>query len=155
MKLTKKLKSNKGFTLVELVVVIAVLAILAGVGSVAYSGYITRAKEAADMSTLAAVQTAAVAACAEKGVVTEINVKNDGSYATAKVKEANGDVTYNLLEGKTVTGAKTDPTVTGNFKTFLGTNTINLTSDKYKKDANGAKWSNSGNTWVGVSITTE
>lgn len=51
-------KKNGGFTLVELIVVIAILAILAGVAVPAYSGYITKAQEAGDLTALNAVQTA-------------------------------------------------------------------------------------------------
>ena len=61
-------KKNGGFTLVELIVVIAILAILAGVAVPAYSGYITRAQEAADTQVLSAMNTAFAAACVENGV---------------------------------------------------------------------------------------
>lgn len=83
MRTEKKLKSNKGFTLVELVVVIAVLAILAGVGTVAYRGYITRAQEAADISALAAVKTAVDASLAG----------TNKTYKTITVTVANKKIT--------------------------------------------------------------
>ena len=60
-------KKNGGFTLVELIVVIAILAILAGVAVPAYSGYITKANQAADIVTCDAVKTAVFAAYAEEG----------------------------------------------------------------------------------------
>ena len=44
MKLTKKMKENKGFTLVELIVVIVILAILAAILVPALLGYIDKAK---------------------------------------------------------------------------------------------------------------
>lgn len=73
------LKSKAGFTLVELIVVIAILAILAGVGTAAYTGYINKAKEAADMQVLASVNTAAQGVAAGKGaVVTKIEVTDAG-----------------------------------------------------------------------------
>ena len=50
------IKSNGGFTLVELIVVIAILAILAAVAVPAYNGYITKAQEAADITVLDAVK---------------------------------------------------------------------------------------------------
>lgn len=90
-------KSNGGFTLVELIVVIAILAILAGIAVPAYSGYITKANEAADYTQLDGVKTAAVFAATEKinditvtkidfNSVTDVDVtgtKADGSAASA------------------------------------------------------------------------
>ena len=54
----KFLKKTEGFTLVELIVVIAILGILAAVAVPAYSGYLTKAKEASDVTTLDAVFSA-------------------------------------------------------------------------------------------------
>ena len=75
MKLTKTLKrfwnmqkQTGGFTLVELIVVIAILAILAGVAIPAYSGYITKANEAADQQLLSAVNRAFAAACVDNAI---------------------------------------------------------------------------------------
>ena len=42
------MKSNKGFSLVELIVVIAIMAIIAGVAIPVYSGYITKANKGSD-----------------------------------------------------------------------------------------------------------
>ena len=70
-------KKNGGFTLVELIVVIAILAILAGVAVPAYSGYISKANEAADYTQLDSVKTAAIFAVTEAdpaATVTEIVV---------------------------------------------------------------------------------
>ena len=49
------MKSNKGFSLVELIVVIAIMAILAAVAVVGYSVYIERAQDAADEKYLSDV----------------------------------------------------------------------------------------------------
>ena len=67
-------KKNGGFTLVELIVVIAILAILAGVAVPAYSGYIEKAKDAAVITELDAIATAAQAANATKGAIDKIEV---------------------------------------------------------------------------------
>ena len=74
-------KKNGGFTLVELIVVIAILAILAGVAVPAYSGYIEKAKTAADTQTLSAVYTAAAAALAQEGKTVE-GISVEGGSAT-------------------------------------------------------------------------
>ncbi len=106
----EKMKSRKGFTLVELVVVIAVLAILAGVGAVAYRGYITRAQEAKDMEVLAAVKTAVDAAYAQdavtvksikittstanqtmEGVVPKVVIQKDGAASAESEASISGD----------------------------------------------------------------
>ena len=71
-------KKNGGFTLVELIVVIAILAILAGIAVPAYSGYIAKAKEAADVQALGPVATAVQGVAVGHGAtVTSITVTGD------------------------------------------------------------------------------
>ena len=59
-KTKKKLKglSNKGFSLVELIVVIAIMAVLVGVLAPTLIGNIEKSREAKDFNTLDAVYTA-------------------------------------------------------------------------------------------------
>lgn len=73
------IRKNGGFTLVELIVVIAILAILAGVAVPAYSGYIEKAQDAAVITELDAIQTAAQAANATAGEITQITINNVSS----------------------------------------------------------------------------
>jgi len=78
-------KKNGGFTLVELIVVIAILAILAGVAIPVYSGYITKAQDAAAITKLDALQTAVQAANATNvNPVAEIEV--DSTSVTVTVE---------------------------------------------------------------------
>ena len=77
-------KKNGGFTLVELIVVIAILAILATVAVPAYSGYIQKANDAACLSELSAIQTAAQSACALNGTtLATISIDDDSIDITA------------------------------------------------------------------------
>ncbi len=81
-------KKNGGFTLVELIVVIAILAILAGVAIPAYSGYIEKAKDAAVITELDAIATAAQAANATKAATTSIIVGTNGALTVDPALDA-------------------------------------------------------------------
>ena len=88
----KMWKKSEGFTLVELIVVIAILGILAAVAVPAYSGYMTKAKESADMQVLSSVATAVAGVAAADGLeVTSITVtKSNGTIAVEDNNAATG-----------------------------------------------------------------
>jgi len=124
-------KKNGGFTLVELIVVIAILAILAGVAVPAYNGYITKAKDAAAITQLDAVATAAQAAYAQIGSVDKITVSAaDGTVAIEPTQS-----------GDTATK------VTADFVLFYGKDKVDTNILKDSSYKNGAEWTNAGG-WV-------
>ena len=70
----KKLKSNKGFSLIELLVVIAIIGVLSAVGITAYTGYTATAKEQASRAQFAQLVSLVNAEMAKCGLGT-------GTYA--------------------------------------------------------------------------
>ena len=105
-------KSNGGFTLVELVVVIAILAILAGVAVPAYSGYISKANQAADDAQIVVINQAIDAACAMNGKTSaDATVTVTGNAVTAIAIAGDNDA---ALEDK----------VLSDYNTFIAGNTI-------------------------------
>ena len=122
-------KKNGGFTLVELIVVIAILAILAGVAIPAYSGYIKKAQDAAVVTELDAIATAAQAANATAGSITDVTVTANSITVTANKFADNYDEDFVMFYANAEDNAAA---TTGVFKT-----TIDLTGTSYEK---GAKW---------------
>lgn len=70
--LQKKLKSKKGFTLIEMLVVIAIIAILVAISIPMVSGALEKAREAADDANLQAAKSVALLA--------EMEGITDGNY---------------------------------------------------------------------------
>lgn len=122
-------KKNGGFTLVELIVVIAILAILAGVAVPAYSGYITKANSAADITALDAVKTAVQAAHATVAQPTAI-VVTDNDAGTDSI----------TVNGNAMTG-----TTLSDFQTFYMGNAATAFSIDLKTGTT-ATWN--GTTWT-------
>ena len=119
-------KKNGGFTLVELIVVIAILAILAGVAVPAYSGYITKAKDAAVITELDAIQTAAQAANATAGALSKITV----------------DATTGAVTITPATGATKAADWEANFLLFYGSNVADVSAFADSSYKAGATWNN-------------
>lgn len=100
-------KKNGGFTLVELIVVIAILAILAGVAIPAYTGYITKAKDAAAITELDAVATAVQGARAtDTAEIVKINVSNAGAVTVSPALTAEQKADFELFYGATAVAAE-------------------------------------------------
>ncbi len=99
MKMMKKLKEKKGFTLVELIVVLVILAILAALLIPALTGYIDRAKR---KSIVAETRQAVMAA---QTLVDEAYAKDQSSEIT--IGEAG---TITLTDIKKLAETENDPT---------------------------------------------
>ena len=132
-------KKNGGFTLVELIVVIAILAILAGVAVPAYSGYITRAHDAAVITKLDAISTAIQAADATTDVVSSAEVSDTAvtiTFASGATDAQKKDIESNFMLFYNITGtADSDGSVTIPSLGLAGTTYVN-----------GATWN--GSSWT-------
>ena len=130
-------KKNGGFTLVELIVVIAILAILAAVAIPAYSGYITKAQEANDMTLLDSVKTAVAFTVMEKEPSAQIN-----KIVVTVTEAADGTQTAAVTVDYTVPGTtpvvKTGEVVTAAVETLAGK--ITFKSGAGIATMTGGKW---------------
>ncbi len=111
------MKNTKGFTLVELIVVIAILAILAGIAIPVYSGYISKAKEAADMQMLDSVRTATVFAV--------VDANHDAKLTSITYTGSNKSVTVATDPANAISGNSVDIStyVGGESYSFKGSTT--------------------------------
>ena len=116
LRLINKLKSRKGFTLIELIVVLAVLAIIAAIAIPRFLGVQEQAKKDADVSTAAMIGKAAELYAATNPTdsnVTLSDLTTGGKYIDTNTKfqyyynDASGaDVDIDINSGVAKVGVK-------------------------------------------------
>lgn len=98
----KKMKSKKGFTLVEIVVVLVILAILAAIAIPAYTGYIDKANQRAVIAEARSVLVAAQTIASEAYGSGKLATADLGNMATdiTTLSETTGKFTVTITAGK-------------------------------------------------------
>ena len=130
---TSSVRSNNGFTLVELLVVITIIMVLASAGFAAGNAAIQRARKATALATATALETAVNNFYTEYGSMPE-----DGDQDTTVKTD---DVTFlNVLLGREGTGA--------NAMNTRGLKLLDVREGKAKK--NGLVYSKDGSTVEGL-----
>ncbi len=75
--LKKKLRSNKGFTLVEMVIVLAIIGVIAALAIPIYGNIMGKANQTADEANIKTVETAVAVYQAENGELPSVNAETN------------------------------------------------------------------------------
>jgi len=120
--LCKKVKGNKGFSLIELIVVIAILGILALILVPRFGGFTKDARKAADNATAKTIETAVIALITNGKL--EYNTRTGGTSEISN-PAADGKSTITPDDGVTLTN-------TTDLTNMIGTAIKSETGDGFK-----------------------
>ena len=136
--LKKRIKNEKGLSLVELLAVIVILGIVAAIAIPAIGNIITNSKVKAEISDAIQVMNAANIYFTDNPTLTEFKIGDAGDYV-----ESSGKLTdFTVAKGSTKDGVKTLNTIK-----FKGTQISTEISGKTLSDLSNAKVSKGEITW--------
>ena len=148
-KIRKFRVSEKGFTLIELIVVIAIIGILAAIGTVAYSGYIESANQAADEQLAYDVSYAIQLGAMDEGI-TGINTEDEDAEDNGYVELTSSGMNLYLYTSEGYTKIELTGSSTGAAGYYAQTLTVDydaLESDAWGELVDGWLTDGVGSSW--------
>ena len=115
-------KTQRGFTLIELMIVVAIVGILAAVALPAYQNYSSRAKFTEVVNATSGVKSAVELCALRKGALTACGTATDNEVAVAQSGAAGGD--YVASVAVAADGAITATGASGIASTYILTPTL-------------------------------
>jgi len=91
-------KTNKGFSLVELIIVIAIMAILIGVLAPQYIKYVEKSRKSADEDNADNLKNAVMTSCTDEDYIDSISSGDSLTFDASGVSTASAGITSGLNE---------------------------------------------------------